>query len=1048
VTANVSDDVQVRNVEFYVDGVKAITDGNFPFEFRFATPTLSADKTSFRVHARATDTGGNSTVSDERVITIVPDATSPQVKRIVPSDGTKLGGAETVSAFFSENIAPATLTAGTFALKEAGADHQLGTSDDVPVSGGTIAYREDLFQASINFSTSLPFGLYELTVSTGIRDRAGNALQSAAASRFELTELTIIAERGTPADVFQASANAGQTITIRSPGLTASSKVIFPTRNDIGTAGQREVAVSDIAPDGTFGKVTVPVDAETGQITLPDGAKLFLQIVPVVTAMDGGPGRFTVIFGSGFIEGFVTVRCGPVEIPDGGSRHDDGIDVRAWDFENNRIDVNLPANAALPYEVITEGGSSGRAIDVIRMASTARTGTPSHSSEASANVGQKVTLEGSGFVADVTKVTLEAMRSDGVPFVITIKPDSVAPDGASLVFTVPPDARTGFASIISGGAGKLLQIVPVVLAIDGGPGRFTSLFGSGFVEGLTSVRLGPRSVVDAGPGGDDGIDVRSWNFENNRLDLTAPADAALPYEVITEGGSSGTLTDVTIISAAATTGTPANAAEASANVGQKVTLEGSGFAAGVTKVTLEAMRNDGLPYITTVEPDSVAGDGTSVVFTVPAAARTGAASILGGGRGKLLQIVPKVFAIEGGHGRASSLFGSGFIEGFTTVRCGAQRVIDGGPQAGDGIDVRAWDFENNRMDLNIPADGTLPYEVITEGGSSGRVTDVTEIPSVSDTGTPARVTEASANVGQKVTIEGSGFVADVTKVTIEAMRNDGLPYITTLNPDSVTADGNSLVFTVPAAARSGVASILNGGSGKVLQIVPKITVIDGGPGRSTSIYGSGFIEGFTTVRFGSKSIVDGGVNADDGIDVRAWDSENNRMDLAVPTEGTLPYEVITEGGSSGRTTDMARIVSAAAVGTPAHAADTSANVAQKVTIAGSGFAPDVTKVTLEAMRNDGLPYIITVNPDSVAADGSSLVFTVPAAARTGVASILNGGSGELLQIVPMLDSVSAATPGSASVLFGSGFVEGATTVRFGAVDLIDTSASDSLNVRA
>jgi hypothetical protein len=31
VRANVSDDVQVRNVEFYVDGVKVATDGNFPF---------------------------------------------------------------------------------------------------------------------------------------------------------------------------------------------------------------------------------------------------------------------------------------------------------------------------------------------------------------------------------------------------------------------------------------------------------------------------------------------------------------------------------------------------------------------------------------------------------------------------------------------------------------------------------------------------------------------------------------------------------------------------------------------------------------------------------------------------------------------------------------------------------------------------------------------------------------------------------------------------------------------------------------------------------
>src|SRR6185436_473586 len=42
VTAAVTDDVQVRNVEFYVDGIKVATDGNFPFEYRFFTPAISA----------------------------------------------------------------------------------------------------------------------------------------------------------------------------------------------------------------------------------------------------------------------------------------------------------------------------------------------------------------------------------------------------------------------------------------------------------------------------------------------------------------------------------------------------------------------------------------------------------------------------------------------------------------------------------------------------------------------------------------------------------------------------------------------------------------------------------------------------------------------------------------------------------------------------------------------------------------------------------------------------------------------------------------------
>jgi hypothetical protein len=38
VTANVTDNVQVRNVEFYIDGQLAVADGNYPFEYRFLTP--------------------------------------------------------------------------------------------------------------------------------------------------------------------------------------------------------------------------------------------------------------------------------------------------------------------------------------------------------------------------------------------------------------------------------------------------------------------------------------------------------------------------------------------------------------------------------------------------------------------------------------------------------------------------------------------------------------------------------------------------------------------------------------------------------------------------------------------------------------------------------------------------------------------------------------------------------------------------------------------------------------------------------------------------
>src|SRR5207253_182959 len=110
-----------------------------------------------------------------------------------------------------------------------------------------------------------------------------------------------------------------------------------------------------------------------------------------------------------------------------------------------------------------------------------------------------------GFSKDLTKITLEGTRGDGRPFIITVSSDSVAADGASLEFTVPPEARTGIASILSGGSGKLLQIVPRVTAIDsgGGKGQSTFISGSGFIEGNTTVRFGAVQVIDRGPRADD-----------------------------------------------------------------------------------------------------------------------------------------------------------------------------------------------------------------------------------------------------------------------------------------------------------------------------------------------------------------------------------------------------------------------------------------------------------------------------------------------------------------------------------------------------------------
>lgn len=96
---------------------------------------------------------------------------------------------------------------------------------------------------------------------------------------------------------------------------------------------------------------------------------------------------------------------------------------------------------------------------------------------------------------------------------------------------------------------------------------------------------------------------------------------------------------------------------------------------------------------------------------------------------------------------------------------------------------------------------------------------MTELISVSQTGTPVVAEQASANVGQPVTLEGNGFDT-TTRVVLEAIRGDGLPFIATATPASVAADGASLIFVVSPKARSGQASLLNGGATGRFRLCP------------------------------------------------------------------------------------------------------------------------------------------------------------------------------------------------------------------------------------
>lgn len=174
VTAVVGDDVQVRNVEFYVDGARVAIDGNATFEHRFNAPRDDGGDASFLLQARASDTGGNATWSDELVIELGPDVTGPIVLTSVPGGNTITGQTDAVSVLFSEPIDPASFDASVVLLVSAGVDQAPNTSDDEVLDAATARLSADGTRATLTFSSALDPGIYFFDIGSGLRDLAGN----------------------------------------------------------------------------------------------------------------------------------------------------------------------------------------------------------------------------------------------------------------------------------------------------------------------------------------------------------------------------------------------------------------------------------------------------------------------------------------------------------------------------------------------------------------------------------------------------------------------------------------------------------------------------------------------------------------------------------------------------------------------------------------------------------------------------------------------------------------------------------------------------------
>ena len=171
------------------------------------------------------------------------------------------------------------------------------------------------------------------------------------------------------------------------------------------------------------------------------------------------------------------------------------------------------------------------------------------------------------------------------------------------------------------------------------------------------------------------------------------------------------------ITATATTGTPANAAEASANPSQLITLNGTGLSTTSALVLRYRESASGELRVERLTPSAAAVDGTSATLTVPNH-YNGAFTVqlLGSAVQPLLQIVPVITGYDA-TGNSLYLFGRGFLEGGSSISLAGATVVDTSTDTTTDIYHQSVS-DNTGLRLYEPQHGLGPLTVTTAGGTS------------------------------------------------------------------------------------------------------------------------------------------------------------------------------------------------------------------------------------------------------------------------------------------------------------------------------------------
>jgi hypothetical protein len=169
-----TDDAQVRSVQLIVNGVARPADVAYPWDLAVALPSI-ADNGGNQVtlQVRATDSGGNTALSELVTLDLVPDTIAPQLLSASIANGATVNeGLSIVRFVFDEpmaNIPPGAVT--------------IRTADGTIVVPDEVILRDNGQTLQLRFP-ALAIGQYTLLIDqTALTDRAANPLGAAIDSR-------------------------------------------------------------------------------------------------------------------------------------------------------------------------------------------------------------------------------------------------------------------------------------------------------------------------------------------------------------------------------------------------------------------------------------------------------------------------------------------------------------------------------------------------------------------------------------------------------------------------------------------------------------------------------------------------------------------------------------------------------------------------------------------------------------------------------------------------------------------------------------------------